>query len=110
MRCRNWTAKRNHRKEKMKMATYEINFPALSTATDRLEDTISQLRLQMQTLDDIKENILSDKAWYGPNKSKFKQGFTEYQTALNELYKSAVDHYNKLVQITNEYKKAESNQ
>lgn len=92
------------------MATYEINFPALSTATDRLEDTISQLRLQMQTLDDIKENILSDKAWYGPNKSKFKQGFTEYQTALNELHKSAVDHYNKLVQITNEYKKAESNQ
>ena len=64
----------------------------------------------MQTLDDIKENILSDKAWYGPNKSKFKQGSTEYQTALNELYKSAVDHYNKLVQITNEYKKAESNQ
>ena len=92
------------------MATFEINFPALSTATDRVEDSISQLRLQMQTLDDIKENILSDKAWYGPNKSKFKQGFTEYQTALNELYKSAVDHYNKLVQITNEYKKAESNQ
>ena len=46
------------------MATYEINFPALSTATDRLEDTISQLRQQMQALDDIKENILSDKAWY----------------------------------------------
>ena len=94
----------------MKIATYEINFPALSTATDRLEDTNRQLRLQMQTLDDIKENILSDKAWYGPNKSKFKQGFTEYQIALNELYKSVVDHYNKLVQITNEYKKAESNQ
>ena len=94
----------------MKTATYEINFPALSTATDRLEDTISQLRLQMQTLDDIKENILSDKAWYGPNKSKLKQGFTEYQTAQHELYKSAVDHYNKLVQITIESKEADAMQ
>lgn len=91
------------------MATYEINFLALNTATDRLEDTISQLRQQMKTLVDIKENMLSDKVWYGPNKSKFKQSFSEYQNALNELYQSAVDHYNKLVQITNEYKKAESN-
>lgn len=91
------------------MATYEINFPALSQATVNLEETIKELQTQMQRLNDIRENMLSDKLWYGPNKSRFSQSFSNYQTELDRLYKNAVDHHSKLVEITTTYKQAEIN-
>ena len=91
------------------MATYEINFSALNTAKGNLENTLNELQQQMKKLDEIQETMLSDSSWKGPNKTRFRKSFNEYQTALDQLYKSAVDHYEKLVQMMNEYAKAEMN-
>lgn len=91
------------------MATYEVNFPALQAAQAHLQEILEQLQTQMKRMDEIKDSMLNDSLWYGPNKSKYFQSFGEYQNALTTLYANAVDHLSKLNEIIKTYANAEVN-
>lgn len=91
------------------MATYEVNFSAAKSAASHLETILEQLQLQIKQMNKIEETMLNDSLWYGPNKSQFKQNFTEYKSAMNMLYNNAVEHLNKLNEMLQTYAKAEMN-
>lgn len=89
------------------MATYEIDFAALQNAIARQEDIISRMEAEIKKMENIKETMLNDSLWKGPNKSRYFQSFAEYQNALNTLYMSAVEHLNKLIEMKQTYMTAE---
>lgn len=91
------------------MATYEVNFPALQAGAANLEETIGRLQAEMTKLNEIQETMLNDSLWYGPNKSKYTQGFNAYKAALADLYMNATDHLTKLQEIMTAYANAEMN-
>lgn len=89
------------------MATYEINVPALQTAIGNLQGTLELLQKEIKDLENTKTTLLNDNCWKGPNKANYTKKFENYQTSLTALYNSAVEHLNKLNEITATYLKAE---
>lgn len=91
------------------MATYEVNFTALQTAIGHLETTVTDMKTEIDKLENIKKDLLNDTLWKGPNKSKYFQSFEAYQSALGVLYTNAVDHLTKLTEMQKAYAGAEIN-
>lgn len=90
------------------MATYELHLAQLKSATTNLETIIDRLKAEIDKMTEIRSTLLSDNLWKGSAKTRFSKDFDNYQNALQQLYAEATDHYNKLLQIINEYAKAEN--
>lgn len=91
------------------MATYEVNFAAAQAAATHLQEILTSLQTQMKRMDEIQTTMLNDSLWYGPNKTKYTQKFTQYKNALATLYSNAVDQLGKLNEIIKTYANAEMN-
>lgn len=91
------------------MATYTVNFAALQTAIAHLEETLTNMKSEIDKMENIKKTLLDDNHWCGPNKKNYTQKFEAYQSAMSVLYNSAVEHLNKLNEIKKTYANAEIN-
>ncbi len=89
--------------------SYNVDVAGLQAGAANLEETIEQFAAEINKMKEIEENMLNDSLWYGPNKAKFKNEFTEYMNAVVKLYEQAIDHLAKLQEILKTYVQAESN-
>lgn len=90
------------------MATYEIDVTKAVVAAGHLNETITELEMQIRELNKIQETMLNDSLWKGPNKTDFTNKFEAYKTALTALYANSVEHYNHLNDIIQTYVNAET--
>jgi len=91
------------------MATYTVNFAALQSAIAHQEEILARMKQEIEKMETIKNTLLNDSLWYGPNKKNYFQKFETYQNAMNALYNNAADHLTKLNEIKKTYAGAEVN-
>lgn len=91
------------------MATYTVNFGALQSAITHQEEILGRMKQEIEKMETIKNTLLNDSLWHGPNKQNYFQKFEAYQNAVSALYNNAVDHLTKLNEIKKTYANAEVN-
>lgn len=89
------------------MDGYKIDFGAAQQAAEQLNTILESLAEEIQKLDQVQQDLLSDANWKGPNKSTFQAEFAEYRTAIAGLYKNGSEHLEKFQEILSAYVNAE---
>ena len=89
------------------MDGYEINFDQVQQQATKLSTTLESLQQQIQKMQNVRSELLSDANWYGPNKMTFQNRFEEYLTSISNLLQSGQDHREKLGTIITTYSNTE---
>ncbi len=71
---------------------YEVNFTALKSAAEHLQNILKDLKTQIEELESIEKTMMNENVWKGPARSEYVANFRKYEAALAELYNSAVTH------------------
>ena len=86
---------------------YTLDYTAASNAAKGLSDLIGDFQREIQNLNNVEAEMLSDANWKGDNKTTFTARFSEYKQAVENLRSNAQEHYEILTQILQAYASAE---
>lgn len=86
---------------------YNLDYTTAQGAAKGLNDLIGDFTREIQTMNSIESEMLSDANWKGDNKTNFTARFAEYKQAIENLRSNAQEHYEVLMQILQTYAAAE---
>lgn len=86
---------------------YTVHFGEAQQAAEQLGLILEEFATEIKNIESVKEDLLSDANWKGPNKDQFTAEFAEYEAAISGLYQNGVEHLEALQQILNSYADAE---
>ena len=85
------------------MSGYTIEPAAASQAIEQLSQILEELKLEIERLAGVEEDLLSDANWQGPNKQEYRADFDNYLEAARKLLANGVEHLEALQGITTTY-------
>lgn len=86
---------------------YEINFAAMKSSAEHLQNIVNDLKKEIEELNSIEKELMNENVWKGPKRSEYVSNFHKYQNALGELYTNAAQHLQVLCEEMPIYMKPE---
>lgn len=91
------------------MSGYTIYTAESAKAIKQQEKILEDLGAEIKTLQNIRQDLLSDANWKGPKKQEFESAFDSYVDLCTQLLQNGYAHLEALEGIHSEYVKNEFN-